>query len=83
MPDLVNMLRYFFPGRPSDRTEAWSENAKNIAQVHALSPFGLEDFLALDIPPRENVVESDFAGKGLSMLYAPRGIGKALHEKRW
>ncbi len=77
MPDLVSMLRYFLPGRPSNRTEAWSENAKNVAQIRALSPVRLENFLALRIAPREMLLNPILPEKGLSMLYAPRGMGKS------
>lgn len=43
---------------------------------------GLGDFLAMDIPPRENLLAPWLPCQGLGMIYAPRGVGKtfvALH----
>lgn len=41
-----------------------------------LSPIGLADFLKLDIPPREFIIEPLFCVRGLVMTYAWRGVGK-------
>ena len=41
-----------------------------------LLPLGLRDFLALDIPPRENLLSPIIAEKSVNMLFGPRGCGK-------
>ena len=38
---------------------------------------GLNDFLNLDIPPREMLLDPILPERSLAMLYAPRGIGKS------
>src|SRR5215203_1312092 len=43
-----------------------------------LQPVGLHDFLNLSIPPREMLLSPILPARSLSMLYAPRGIGKTL-----
>jgi putative DNA primase/helicase len=43
-----------------------------------LQPLGLNDFLNLDIPPRQMLLSPILAERSLAMLYAPRGIGKTL-----
>jgi putative DNA primase/helicase len=45
-------------------------------QRQKLRPIDLDDFLALEIPPREMLLDPVMPGKGLIMLYAFRGIGK-------
>jgi putative DNA primase/helicase len=40
-------------------------------------PVGLQDFLALEVPPREMLLAPILPERSLSMLYAPRGIGKS------
>jgi putative DNA primase/helicase len=44
----------------------------------ALHPIGLNDFLGLDIPPREMLLNPILPERSLAMLYAPRGVGKTL-----
>jgi putative DNA primase/helicase len=41
-------------------------------------PIGFSDFLALDVPPREMLLDPILPERSLAMLYAPRGIGKTL-----
>jgi putative DNA primase/helicase len=36
----------------------------------------IADFLALDLPPREMLLDPWLPRQGLSMIYAPRGVGK-------
>src|SRR5215203_1385178 len=43
-----------------------------------LQPVGLHDFLNLSIAPREMLLSPILPARSLSMLYAPRGIGKTL-----
>lgn len=49
---------------------------------HPLKRLNLGDFLALEIPPRENLLGPWLPCQGLAMIFAPRGVGKtfvALH----
>ena len=41
-----------------------------------LSPLDIQDFFELDIPPRGMILDPAIPEKGLTMLYASRGIGK-------
>ncbi len=41
-----------------------------------LEPITAEAFLALELPPRPWIVQPIIPGRGLAMLYAPRGLGK-------
>ena len=41
-----------------------------------LRPLSVEDFLRLDLPPRELIIDPILPKKGLAMLHAYRGIGK-------
>jgi putative DNA primase/helicase len=47
------------------------------AQV-SFQPIGFSDFLAIDLPPREMLLNPILPKRSLAMLYAPRGIGKTL-----
>ena len=44
----------------------------------ALQPVGFNDFLSLDIPAREMLLNPILPERSLAMLYAPRGLGKTL-----
>ena len=46
-------------------------------QQQILQPIGLDEFLKLDIPPREKLLDPILPERSLAMLYAPRGIGKS------
>jgi putative DNA primase/helicase len=43
-----------------------------------LQSIGFDDFLAIDMPPREMLLDPILPERSLAMLYAPRGIGKTL-----
>jgi putative DNA primase/helicase len=43
-----------------------------------LQPIGLNDFLTLNVPPREMLLDPILPERSLAMLYAPRGVGKTL-----
>jgi AAA domain len=43
-----------------------------------LKPICLNDFLKLDVPPREMLLNSILPERRLAMLYAPRGAGKTM-----
>jgi putative DNA primase/helicase len=42
-----------------------------------LQALGINDFLNLDIPPREMLLDPILPERSLAMLYAPRGLGKS------
>src|SRR6516164_2064050 len=42
-----------------------------------LQAVGINDFLSLDIPPREMLLSPILPERSLAMLYAPRGLGKS------
>lgn len=53
------------------------DNAKAQAEeIEPLDAINLEDLLRLDIPPRELILAPWLPTQGLSMIYAPRGVGK-------
>src|SRR5271165_6108366 len=43
----------------------------------SLQAVGFNDFLNLDIPPREMLLNPILPARSLAMLYAPRGLGKS------
>jgi putative DNA primase/helicase len=43
-----------------------------------LKSIGFDDFLAINMPPREMLLDPILPERSLAMLYAPRGIGKTL-----
>jgi putative DNA primase/helicase len=46
--------------------------------VPTLESIGLDDFLAINMPPREMLLNPILPERSLAMLYAPRGVGKTL-----
>jgi putative DNA primase/helicase len=58
-------------------TDAISPTAPSGATV-PFRPLGFQEFLNLGIPPREMLLSPVLPERSLSMLYAPRGIGKTL-----
>jgi putative DNA primase/helicase len=46
--------------------------------VVALKSIGFDDFLAINMPPRQMLLDPIVPERSLAMLYAPRGIGKTL-----
>jgi AAA domain len=46
--------------------------------VAALKSIGYDDFLAINMPPREMLLDPILPERSLAMLYAPRGVGKTL-----
>ena len=48
------------------------------ARRSILHPLGFNDFLELDVPPREMLLDPILPERSLAMLYAPRGVGKTL-----
>jgi putative DNA primase/helicase len=75
MPGVVDFLRGFFPVRshePSARP-----GVDHAASIQTFQPVGLQDFLALEVPPREMLLAPILPERSLSMLYSPRGMGKS------
>jgi putative DNA primase/helicase len=58
-------------GRPTVRSNAQ-------ASLAILQAICFNDFLKLDVPPREMLVNPILPERSLAMLYAPRGVGKTL-----
>jgi hypothetical protein len=75
MPNLVNIFKNYLPVRLLTGREPSVRRV--IAPEHTLIPVGLQDFLALEIPAREMLLAPILPERSLSMLYAPRGIGKS------
>ena len=73
MPNVLSFMRNYLPGaiKPIKHRAAGPSRAM-------LQPVGLHDFLNLSIPPREMLLNPILPARSLSMLYAPRGIGKTL-----
>jgi putative DNA primase/helicase len=46
--------------------------------IVTLKSIGFDEFLAIDMPPREMLLDPILPERSLAMLYAPRGIGKTL-----
>lgn len=62
--------------RAIDGAEVVTPITQDETPVPRLKAFGLADFLDLEIPEREFVVEPIIPAQGLAMLFAPRGVGK-------
>ena len=61
--------------RPSVGEEPRKHTAGDSQKVTAMA---LDDFLSLDIPPRETMLAPWLPRCGLAMIHAPRGLGKTL-----
>lgn len=61
------MPRDLASARADDNVEAF---------VPPLAPINIKNFLARDFPPREQLLSPWLPAKGLSMVFAPRGVGK-------
>ena len=77
MPTLVNFLRHYLPIRFGGSPVAVMADASRVTPSQSFQPVGLQDFLALQIPPREMLLAPILPERSLAMLYAPRGIGKS------
>ncbi len=75
MPNLASILKGYWPGR--NRLPVIPYGVNRSVSVETLRPVGLADFLALEIPPRTMLLDPILPERSLSMLYAPRGIGKS------
>jgi putative DNA primase/helicase len=75
MPTLTNVLKNYVPGFFAPR--APSARKEQQTRVELPEPLGLTSFLALDIPPRAKLLDPILPERSLSMIYAPRGLGKS------
>jgi putative DNA primase/helicase len=76
--NLTNTIADFFQGILPQRS-ALSGQASRVQQTLAsFQPIGFNDFLALNVPPREMLLNPILPERSLAMLYAPRGVGKTL-----
>jgi putative DNA primase/helicase len=74
MFSISNVISRFFPAR-----DMMPIRAVRLPQPRpALQPVGFNDFLSLDIPAREMLLNPILPERSLAMLYAPRGVGKTL-----
>jgi putative DNA primase/helicase len=74
LKNLKNILhRALSPGRKMSRIPV----AVSVPVTTPLKPIGLNDFLRIDVPPREMLLAPILPERSLAMLYAPRGIGKS------
>jgi putative DNA primase/helicase len=62
----------------AQRPRVGSRLAVEHQSVITLKSIGFNDFLAIDMPPREMLLDPILPERSLAMLYAPRGIGKTL-----
>src|SRR6516164_2730141 len=71
LPVISNFLSRFSPAKPV-------ETANAVVPIRApLQALGINEFLNLDIPPREMLLAPILPERSLAMLYAPRGLGKS------
>ena len=71
LPVISNFLSRFSPAKPVEASNA-------VVPIRApLQAVGINDFLNLDIPPREMLLDPILPERSLAMLYAPRGLGKS------
>jgi len=71
LPVISNFLSRFSPAKPV-------ETANAVVPIRApLQALGINDFLNLDIPPREMLLAPILPERSLATLYAPRGLGKS------
>src|SRR6516162_2174008 len=71
LPVISNFLSRILPAKPVEASNA-------VVPIRApLQALGINDFLNLDIPPREMLLSPILPERSLAMLYAPRGLGKS------
>src|SRR6516225_1400673 len=73
-PAISNFLSRVLPARDVMPVRASDTGQRNRPAFQAV---GINDFLDLDIPPREMLLSPILPERSLAMLYAPRGLGKS------
>jgi putative DNA primase/helicase len=71
LPVITNFLSRFSPAKPVSASDVVVPSRAPLRAV------GINDFLNLDIPPREMLLAPILPERSLAMLYAPRGVGKS------
>jgi putative DNA primase/helicase len=77
MPTLLNLFRHYLPIRFGGGPDAVIAGVNRSTPDQSFQPVGLQDFLALQVAPRELLLAPILPERSLAMLYAPRGIGKS------
>jgi putative DNA primase/helicase len=77
MSKLANILRRFIPARLAEDFPVIRRGASHVASVPTFRPVAIEDFLNIEIPPRQMLLSPILPERSLAMFYAPRGIGKS------
>src|SRR6516225_9680300 len=72
LPTISNLLSRILPARDTIAARVATEQSQ--APLQAV---GINDFLALEIPAREMLLDPILPERSLAMLYAPRGLGKS------
>jgi putative DNA primase/helicase len=73
LQNLKNILHRAFPGHSMMPIR----KAASEPNRQSLRAFGINDFLTIDVPPREMLLSPILPERSLAMLYAPRGVGKS------
>src|SRR4051812_15623152 len=73
LQNLKNLLDRAFPARAMVPIR----NAVSEPKQQSLHAMGLNDFLNIDLPAREMLLNPILPERSLAMLYAPRGLGKS------
>ncbi len=74
---LTAILKRHFPARFAGAVSLARRDAREIAHTQTFQPLGLQEFLSLELPPRAMLLSPILPERSLSMLYAPRGMGKS------
>jgi len=74
LDSLADALKGFLRARRGDSRQVSAEPPP----LPALKSIGFNDFLAMDMPPREMLLNPILPERSLAMLYSPRGVGKTL-----
>jgi putative DNA primase/helicase len=73
LDNIAGILKRFVRTRRVDSRPVRAEQS-----VVTLKSIGYDEFLAMDMPPREMLLDPILPERSLAMLYAPRGVGKTL-----
>jgi putative DNA primase/helicase len=74
LPAIANFLSRILPARDNIAVHASIATEQSRPPLQAV---GINDFLRLDIPAREMLLDPILPERSLAMLYAPRGLGKS------
>jgi putative DNA primase/helicase len=77
MPTLANFFKHYLPIRFGGGPDAAIAGMNRATPNQSFQPVGLQNFLSLQVPPREMLLAPILPERSLAMLYAPRGIGKS------